>query len=86
MSLWIMEKQAMAPFVTNMMGSYRVVGPVAKGTQFAFGQIEDDPELEVLQGRIGHWYLQSFTSTLARGTSEIQRTILATRGLGLPRS
>jgi len=52
----------------------------------AFGQIEDDPELEVLQGRIGHWYLQSFTATLARGTSEIQRTILATRGLGLPRS
>ena len=51
-----------------------------------FGQIENDPEMEVLQGRIGHWYLQSFTSTLARGTSEIQRTILATRGLGLPRN
>ena len=50
-----------------------------------YGQIEKDPELEVLQGRIGHWYLQSFTSTLARGTSEIQRNILATRGLGLPR-
>jgi alkylation response protein AidB-like acyl-CoA dehydrogenase len=49
------------------------------------GQIENDPELGVLQGRIGHWYLQSFTSTLARGTSEIQRNILATRGLGLPR-
>jgi len=50
-----------------------------------YGPIENDPELGVLQGRVGHWYLQTFTSTLARGTSEIQRTILATRGLGLPR-
>ncbi|MBW1799571.1 MAG: acyl-CoA dehydrogenase family protein [Deltaproteobacteria bacterium] len=50
------------------------------------GQIESDHELEVLQGRIGHWYFHSYTNTLARGTSEIQRNILATRGLGLPRS
>ena len=50
------------------------------------GQIENDPELDVLQGRIAHWYLHAYTSTLARGTSEIQRNILATRGLGLPRS
>jgi 3-oxocholest-4-en-26-oyl-CoA dehydrogenase alpha subunit len=49
------------------------------------GQIENDPELEVLQGRVGHWYLHAYTTTLARGTSEVQRTILATRGLGLPR-
>lgn len=51
----------------------------------AYGQVLKDEELAVLQSRIGHWYLQTFTGTLARGTSEIQRTILATRGLGLPR-
>ena len=33
MSLWVIDKQAMAPFVANMMGDYRVVGPVAKGIQ-----------------------------------------------------
>ncbi len=47
MSLWIIDKQAMATFVTNMMSDYRVVGPMAKGPQFAFGQIEDPVELRL---------------------------------------
>ncbi|MFN2292169.1 MAG: 4Fe-4S dicluster domain-containing protein [Anaerolineae bacterium] len=47
MSLRIIEKQAMAPFVTGMMGDYRVIGPLAKGTKFAFGQIEDPADLRL---------------------------------------
>ncbi len=47
MSLWVIDKQAMAPFVTELMGDYRVVGPVTKGTKFAFGQIEDPAELRL---------------------------------------
>ena len=45
MSLWVVDKQAMVPLVVNMMGDYRVVGPVAKGVQFAFDQIEDPADL-----------------------------------------
>jgi sulfhydrogenase subunit beta (sulfur reductase) len=47
MSLRIIEKQAMAPFVTGMMGDYRVIGPLAKGTKFAFGEIEDPADLRL---------------------------------------
>jgi ferredoxin len=37
----------MAPFVANVMGDYRVAGPLAKGTKFAFGQITDPADLRL---------------------------------------
>ncbi len=47
MSLWIINKPAMASFVANVMGNYRVVGPKAKGAQFVFDTIEDPAELQL---------------------------------------
>jgi alkylation response protein AidB-like acyl-CoA dehydrogenase len=40
---------------------------------------------EVDGGRMARYYSGSIPSTIAGGTSEVQRGIIATRGLGLPR-
>ena len=50
-----------------------------------YGQLAPGSKWAPLKGRLMRSYLSSFSATLAAGTSEIQRNIIATRGLGLPR-
>ena len=50
-----------------------------------YGQLEPGSKYAPLSGRIERSYLTSVSATIAAGTSEIQRNIIATRGLGLSR-
>ncbi len=49
------------------------------------GQLSGDSKWAPLYGHIQSAYLMSTSATIAAGTSEIQRNIIAQRGLGLPR-
>jgi alkylation response protein AidB-like acyl-CoA dehydrogenase len=50
-----------------------------------FGQLMPKSPFTALDGRWTHQYLRSVGYTIEAGTSEIQRNIIAQRGLGLPR-
>ena len=50
-----------------------------------YGQLAPESKYAPLQGRFEQMALTSVSATIAAGTSEIQRSIIATRGLGLPR-
>jgi alkylation response protein AidB-like acyl-CoA dehydrogenase len=50
-----------------------------------YGQLDKKTALAPLSGWLEHMYLVSFGATIAAGTSEIQKNIIALRGLRLPR-
>ncbi len=64
--------QRFARFGINVMGSF---GALRKGDPYA-----------QMQGWFTEQYMASVPATIAGGSSEIQRGIIATRGLGLPRA
>ena len=50
-----------------------------------YGQLLPGDRWAPLKGRVPENWMYSFSHTIAAGTSEVQRNIIASRGLGLPR-
>jgi 3-oxocholest-4-en-26-oyl-CoA dehydrogenase alpha subunit len=58
---------------------------VALNTLGGFGALEPESRWAPLQGRVEQGYIWNVAPTIYSGSNEIQRNIVATRGLGLPR-
>jgi alkylation response protein AidB-like acyl-CoA dehydrogenase len=63
----------------------RIAGTAMK-TLGAYAQLTKASPYVAANGRVESAYLYATTSTVGGGTSEIQRNIIASRGLGLPRA
>jgi alkylation response protein AidB-like acyl-CoA dehydrogenase len=68
-----------------MTEAFQRLGEAARGLAGLYGLLTHCDTFSPLGGRIANTLLASTTGTIMGGTSEIQRNIIATRGLGLPR-
>ena len=81
--MFALNETAMAKLISTEMvydlanAGMQVMGP--------YGELVSDSKYAALQGWFAHIYQESPHYKIAGGTSEIQRQIIATRGLGLPR-
>jgi len=76
------EAPANKVFTSEMIQRIAQVGMQMMGL---YGQLEFNTKWAPLKGKIERLYLTAVSGTIAGGTSEIQRNIIAERGLGLPR-
>ena len=76
------------PEVTKIVTSELEQRLVDTATQILglYSLLTEDSKWVRLRGRISWYYLHSFMTTIGAGTSEVGRSVIAQRGLGLPRS
>lgn len=78
-----MQASAVKLFVTE---AYQRLGAVAMRLAGLWGLLRTGEPRVLLGGRIDQAVVASTVGTIMGGTSEIQRTIIATRGIALPRA
>ncbi len=73
--------------ISKLVGSETLLTVYGLGMQILgmYGQLDPESKWAPLRGRFEKGYMMVGANTVAAGTSEIQRNIIATRGLGLPR-
>ncbi len=76
------------PEITKIFTSELEQRLVDTGMQLmgSFGRLMEESPFVPIRGRLSWYYLHSFMTTIGAGTSEIGRSVIAQRGLGLPRS
>ncbi len=87
---WLQTKGAIPNYESSMAKMFgselnQRFGATAINVLGLAGQLEPGSRWAPLQGRIERTYMAGVSYTIAGGTSEIQRNIIAQRGLGLPR-
>ena len=86
-----MQSQDMIPnreaSITKAYGTEMMIRLYSLGMQVMglYGQLDPESSWAPLRGRIENGWMRSHGGTVAAGTSEIQRNVIATRGLELPR-
>jgi alkylation response protein AidB-like acyl-CoA dehydrogenase len=81
--MWALNETAMSKLLSTEMNydlantGLQIMGP--------YGELHADSKYAELHGWFAHMYQEAPHYKIAGGTSEIQRQIIATRGLGLPR-
>jgi alkylation response protein AidB-like acyl-CoA dehydrogenase len=87
---WLQTKGVIPNYESSMAKMFgselnKRFGATAVNVLGLAGQLEPGSPWAPLQGRIERTYMAGLSYTIAGGTSEIQRNIIAQRGLGLPR-